>query len=274
MILHLREDFAAAWKGSDAFQKVDALQGVVYRNVKGRRTLQFEQDGKKYFAKIHHGVGWGEIIKNLLTLRLPILGAQNEWRAVAKLQQLGVATMTAVAWGSRGWNPARRHSFIITEALEHTVSLEDYCAPWATQPPPFAIKLRLLDALARISRTVHGNGVCHRDYYICHFLLHESARFNAGEIHEPCLSLIDLHRALISEQLPQRWIIKDVAGLYFSALHIGLNRHDFMRFVKIYSGKPLRQAINENGAFWAEVQRKALRLDAKINGTPQVETTA
>jgi hypothetical protein len=44
--------------------------------------------------------------------------------------------------------------------------------------------------------------------------------------------------------------------------------------VKIYSGMPLRQALNENGAFWAEVQRKALRLDAKINGTPQVETTA
>ncbi len=274
MTLYLREDFALAWKDADPFQKVDALQGVVYRNVKGRRTLQFEQDGKQYFAKIHHGVGWGEIIKNLLTLRLPILGAQNEWRAVAKLQKLGVETMTAVAWGSRGWNPARRHSFIITEALEHTVSLEDYCAPWAKQRPPFAIKLRLLSALARISRTVHSNGVCHRDYYICHFLLHESERFSAGDIREPRLSLIDLHRALISEKLPQRWIIKDVAGLYFSALHIGLNRHDFMRFVKIYSGKPLRQALNEDGAFWTEVHRKALQLDAKINGTHQAETTA
>ena len=47
MILHLRNDFAKAWQGSDPFQKVDELQGIVYRNVKGRRTLQFEQDGRK-----------------------------------------------------------------------------------------------------------------------------------------------------------------------------------------------------------------------------------
>ena len=266
MILHLRNDFAKAWQGSDPFQKADELQGIVYRNVKGRRTLQFEQDGRKYFAKIHHGVGWGEIIESLLTLRLPIIGAQNEWRAVERLQQLGVDSMTAVAWGSRGWNPACRQSFIITEALENTVSLEDYCAPWAQHSPPFSIKLQLLSALARISRTLHGNGICHRDFYICHFLLHENERFSAGEILVPRLSLIDLHRALIRDRLRQRWIIKDVAGLYFSALHIGLNRHDFLRFVKIYSGKSLRQALSEDAAFWTQVQDKALHLDRKING--------
>ena len=37
MILHLRNDFAKAWQGSDPFQKVDELQGIVYRNFKGRQ---------------------------------------------------------------------------------------------------------------------------------------------------------------------------------------------------------------------------------------------
>lgn len=263
MTLYLREDFARAWQGRDPFAQVEALQGQIYRNVKGRRTLQFEFEGRAYFAKIHHGIGWGEILKNLLTLRLPILGAENEWQAVARLTQLGVATMTAVAWGCRGWNPARRLSFIITEALQDTISLEDYCARWVQHRPPLARKWRLLEALAGISRTLHQHGICHRDFYLCHFLLHDEADFESGAV--PQLSLIDLHRALIVQPLPRRWVVKDVAGLYFSALHVGLNRHDFLRFVSLYSGKPLRVALTEDAAFWNDVQRKAMQLDRKIN---------
>ncbi len=263
MTLYLREEFAAAWRGRDPFAEVDALQGEIYRNVKGRRTLQFEFAGRAYFAKIHHGIGWGEILKNLLTLRLPILGAKNEWQAIARLRQLGVATMTAAAYGSRGWNPARRASFIITEALQDTISLEDYCARWVQQPPPLSRKWRLIAALAGISRTLHQHGICHRDYYLCHFLLHEQAGFEAGAA--PRLSLIDLHRALIDEHLSRRWVLKDVAGLYFSALHVGLSRHDFLRFVKQYSGKTLRAALTEDAGFWNAVQNKALQLDRKIN---------
>jgi len=261
--LYLREDFARAWQGRDPFVEVDALQGQIYRNVKGRRTLQFEFEGRAYFVKIHHGIGWGEILKNLLTLRMPIMGAQNEWQAVARLTRLGVGTMTTVGYGSRGWNPARRFSFIITEALQHTISLEEYCARWTQKRPALARKWCLVDSLARISRTLHEHGICHRDYYLCHFLLHDEADFEHGAV--PHLSLIDLHRALIDEQLPRRWIIKDIAGLYFSALHVGLNRHDFLRFVKHYSGKPLRAALTQDAAFWNNVHRKAMQLDKKIN---------
>ena len=44
--------------------------------------------GSHYFAKIHHGVGWREILKNLLHLKLPVLGAENEWRALNLLPRL------------------------------------------------------------------------------------------------------------------------------------------------------------------------------------------
>ena len=71
--------------------------------------------------------------------------------------------------------------------------------------------------------------------------------------------------ALIDAALPRRWIVKDVAGLYFSALHIGLNRQDFLRFVRVYSGRPVREALREQASFWNEVQRKALQLDSRIN---------
>lgn len=265
MILTLRDDFARAWEGSDAFAQVDALEGTVYRNVKSRRTLRFEFEGNYYFAKAHHGVGWGEIIKNLITLKQPVLDAGNEWCAIRHLHDLGVRTMTAVGFGCRGINPATRHSFILTESLEDTISLEDYCAQWTKQRPVFSRKLRLLNAVAAISRAMHGAGMCHRDFYLCHFLLHEQECFEADRLTEPTLSLIDLHRALIHKQLPKRWIVKDVAGLYFSALHIGLTRQDFLRFARIYSGKSLRQTLTEDKDFWRQVHSKAMALDQKIN---------
>ncbi|MGD6768682.1 lipopolysaccharide kinase InaA family protein, partial [Mammaliicoccus lentus] len=74
-------------------------------------------DGKGYFVKIHRGIGWGEILKNLVTARLPVLGAGQEWTAIQRLNDAGVSTMTAVAYGERGSNPAQQHSFIITEEL-------------------------------------------------------------------------------------------------------------------------------------------------------------
>lgn len=265
MILQLREDFARLWAGEDPFAQVDALQGEVYRNVKGRRTLRFESQGRAYFAKIHHGVGWAEIIKNLLTLKRPVLGAENEWRAIARLHSIGIATMTTVGFGSRGWNPATRHSFILTEALDDTISLEDYCGRWLHEKPAFRVKLKLITELARISSAMHGEGICHRDFYLCHFLLHEEAAFSAGQVAQVQLSLIDLHRAMIQHRLPVRWVVKDVAGLYFSALHIGLNRHDFLRFVRAYSGRSLRECFTAQATFWTRVERRAKKMDRKLN---------
>ncbi len=265
MIVNLRDDFAAAWAGQDPFGKVSELEGDVYRDVKGRRTLRFEFAQQRFFAKNHVGVGWGEIIKNLLTLKMPVLGAENEWCAIEKLRSLGLATMTAVGFGSRGWNPATRQSFILTEALENTISLEDYCGRWPQCKPAYRIKRSLIAEVARISKIMHGNGVCHRDYYLCHFLLHDESAFSAQQIATPQLSLIDLHRALIRRKLSRRWVVKDVAGLYFSALHIGLNRHDFLRFVRLYSGKSLRECFSQDAKFWQQVQHRALQLDRKIN---------
>lgn len=265
MIVKLREDFAKAWQGKDPFVQVQALEGDIFRDVAGRRTLRFEFAGNRYFAKVHQGVGWGEIIKNLLVGKMPILGAENEWRAVAKLHECDIDTMTAVGFGSRNWNPAKRQSFIITQALEDTVSLEDYCADWLQKPPPVAIKRQLIQRVATISRKMHGNGVCHRDYYICHFLLHDAEAYSLGQQTQPRLSLIDLHRALNRRALSQRWIVKDIAGLYFSAMHIGLTQRDVLRFLRVYAGKSLRHALKDDGDFWKKVNHRALQMDKKHN---------
>lgn len=259
-MLYLRDDFQAAWAGCDPFEKVEQLQGEVFRELEARRTLRFETSGKSYFVKIHRGVGWWEIMENLLRLRLPVLGASNEWRAIERLESLGVDTMTAVAYGQRGCNPARQKSFIVTEDLVGTISLEDFCRDWPERPPAFRLKQALIEKLAWVSRQLHENGINHRDYYICHFLLDISAgqeNLDAGNLK---VSLIDLHRAQLRRSTPQRWLEKDLAALYFSAMDIGLTQRDVLRFIRHYCGGSLREALSQRKSLWLSLQRKADKL--------------
>jgi heptose I phosphotransferase len=268
-MIYLRDDFKKAWEGQDPFEAADRLEGEVFRAVKSRRTLRFKLNGKSYFAKVHHGVGWKEIIKNLLQFKKPVLGAENEWAALKKLKELGVDTMVPCAYGQRGSNPAKRDSFIITEDMINTKSLEDFCRDWPTNPPPFALKKALIEKLAWVSRLMHTNGMNHRDYYICHFLLDISNGRNNLDPENLKASLIDLHRAQIRKKTPRRWIVKDVAGLYFSAMNIGLTQRDLFRFIKVYSNKPLRETLRLYHAFWRSVESAAIRLYAKEQRNPR-----
>ena len=260
MQLILAEPFKSLWRGKDAFAEVERLEGQVYRELEGRRTLRTEVEGRGYFVKIHRGIGWGEIVKNLLTAKAPVLGAGQEWRAIQRLHEVGVPTMTAVAYGERGANPASQHSFIVTEELAPTVSLEDFSVNWREQPPLPALKRALIAEVARMAGTMHRAGVNHRDFYICHFLLHTDKPVTASNFR---LSLIDLHRAQTRAQTPRRWRDKDLAGLYFSALEIGLTRGDRLRFLRDYFRRPLREILRDEGGLLAWLQHKAEKLQSR-----------
>ena len=248
----------------DAFDYIMQLDGEVYRDVGNRRTLRFELGGKRYFLKAHYGVGWREIFKNLTQLKLPVTGARNEWLAIRRLQQLDVATMKLVACGERGRNPATRQSFVITEALEETQSLEDFCGPWEQQPPvskaAIRLKRELIRRIATVSRIMHSNGINHRDYYICHFLLDVSTDVLTVPSESLRLSLIDLHRVQLRSHTPQRWMVKDIGGLYFSSMRIGLTRRDVYRFMQVYRDKPLRTTLTEDARFWSRCRLRAFSL--------------
>ncbi|MEF8751975.1 MAG: lipopolysaccharide core heptose(I) kinase RfaP [Candidatus Accumulibacter necessarius] len=259
--LVLDEPWRSLWAGKDPFVAVEALEGEVFRELEGRRTLRTEVAGRGYFVKIHHGIGWAEMLKNLLSLRLPVLGAQNEWRAIQRLRELGVDSMRAVAYGQRGHNPARRRSFLVTEELAPTVSLEDYSLDWAELPPPVRLKRVLITRVAEMARRMHAGGVNHRDFYICHFLLHLDPPPTAERLR---LSLIDLHRAQVRARTPRRWRDKDLAALYFSALDIGLTSRDLLRFVAAYFARPLRHVLSEETALLSGLASEALRLQARF----------
>ena len=48
----LAEPFASLWAQQDIFAAAEALQGQVYRELEGRRTLRTEVGGHGYFVKI------------------------------------------------------------------------------------------------------------------------------------------------------------------------------------------------------------------------------
>ncbi|MDR2880461.1 MAG: lipopolysaccharide core heptose(I) kinase RfaP [Azoarcus sp.] len=271
----LRPPFSQLWAGLDPFAEVEALQGKVLRELEGRRTLRFEIDGRGYFAKIHTGVGWREIFKNLTCLRLPVLGARNECQAIEHLERLGVNTMRMVAFGERGRNPAHRHSFIITEELAPTISLEDYCREWSSTPPEPALKRAFITRVAKIAKTMHENRMNHRDFYLCHFLLHTDPPPTPEALR---VSIIDLHRAQIHAQAPaSRWLRKDLAGLCFSSLGIGLTHRDLLRFLLVYFDAPLRDTLRDRAKLLAWLPNEAARLakrDQRKSSTASAQKAA
>lgn len=236
------------------------LQGECFRQLEGRKTQRILLADQAYFIKQHFGVGWKEIFKNLLQLRWPVLGAKNEWLAIHKLQKLGVAVSEVAAYGQRGMNPANQQSFILMKELAPVISLEDLCRNWREQPPSPTFKRKLIAEVARIARTLHENGINHRDFYICHFLLELVKSGSDPNLTNPKLFLIDLHRAQIRRLTPERWIIKDLSGLYFSSMDIGLTKRDILRFMKIYRAKPLDKIVGSENKFWQKVKVRGEQL--------------
>jgi heptose I phosphotransferase len=257
--LWLRDDLAALWGREGTFERVAALEGEVYRAVADRRTLRVLAGGRAYFAKIHQGPGWGEVLKNLVTLRLPVVGARNEYQACRHLERAGVKAPRVAAFGSRGWNPARRFSFVVCDALEGRQSLETLTDAWERTPPTPREKRRLVMAVAAFARALHEAGVVHRDFYICH-LLADCTAWSRGEVD---LAVIDLHRALLRRRVPPRWRRRDLAALLYSTLDLPLSRRAWLRFVRVYRGRPLRAVMAEEGDFWRGVYRRAVTLYAK-----------
>ncbi len=256
---YLRDDLKSAWAGRDPFDVVRELQGDTYRVVKNRRTLRFVEGGAPYFAKVHDAVGWAEILKELCNLKLPPVGALNEYAACRFLEARRIRAPRVAAFGRRGLNPARARSFVVCDALDGYVSLEDLTDAWPAAPPDAARKRRLVHAVADLARRLHGAGVNHRDFYICHIW----AKTDALSRDEVELAIIDLHRAQIRPRVPRRWILRDLAALMFSTAHLGLSRNDYLRFLKRYTRRPLRDVLRKEAALLRRIRRRADRLVAE-----------
>jgi hypothetical protein len=83
----------------DPFVAVEALEGEVCRELEGRRTCAPKSPGAAISSRSIAASAGPRSPRTSLSLRLPVLGAANEWRAIQRLRELGVDSMRAVAFG-------------------------------------------------------------------------------------------------------------------------------------------------------------------------------
>jgi len=244
--------------------------GVEHRHIKHRRTVEAELGGRRYFVKAHRGCGWGEVLKDWVQLRPPIVSARTERDALVRARELGVRTLTVAGWGERGRSPARVESFLITEALPGMIDLEAFVRDWGGLRGARRVRLKrvLLEEIARMARALHEGGLNHRDFYLGHFLVRDR-RWADWTPDEPVeIYLIDLHRVQMRESVPRRWLVKDLGGLLFSALDAGLTSRDLLRFLALYRHRPWREAWAADRDLWRQVAQNAAVLYARLRGRP------
>lgn len=248
----LRDELIDEWKNQDVFSLMENMQGNIAREMKDRQTLRFEINGQGFYRKWHRGVGWQEIIKNYLQLRLPVLGASNEWHALNKLHALDIPSLIPVAYGVRGKNPARQQSFIVTRELTDVIQLDHFFEQYSVN---VRARWRILAQVAEVARELHAAGINHRDFYLCHFMM--KTQFIADQNLEPDLYLVDLHRAQLRPQVPERWLVKDLGGLLFSSLNLHFTRRDYLRFMRVYFAQDLRAILAEQKNLLEKITARA-----------------
>lgn len=253
---HLKQHFTAS-SDKTLFEQIMSLSGKRYRAQKSRVTERIMIGNVAYFIKKHRGVGYREIIKNIFQGRFPVTGAREEWQALTRLQQIGINVPRVLGFGERGMNPARKESFVIMAEVANSISLEELAEKMKTASMDFAFKMKLIQTVAGIARLMHKNGIHHRDFYICHFLIDERLT-NPKD-----LTLIDLHRAKVGLKIAGRAQIKDLAALYFSSKAGILSYRDQLRFIRYYRNLTVREILREEKDFWLKVKHRGEQLYRK-----------
>lgn len=256
--LILRHPFNQAWKDLDPFVEMDRLDGESYRSVKTRETSRFDFNGESYFIKRHYGTTIKEVLKNLATFKMPVLGASQEWNAIEHLHKVGVDTMEGVAFGEKGLNPLTRKSFIITKDLSPVIQLDHFFESEEGKKLSYPKRLAIIERVAIMLKKMHKSGLNHRDCYLCHFLLHTPYE----KVEDLKISVIDLHRAQIRQSVPRRWRDKDLIALYYSCLDLHFSDKEICRFMKVYFDKPLKDIPKTEKNLLKKVQRKVQKIRA------------
>jgi tRNA A-37 threonylcarbamoyl transferase component Bud32 len=214
------------------------------------------------YLKRHQRPRVTELIKPLFRLTRPIVGARNEWEAILRFHEIGIATMVPVALGE-----ADGRSFLMTQGIEDCQKLTAWMESHRHSPRnslrngdpgncELAALRNIVTDLADVARRMHAAGMHHQDFYLTHLMVPQSGR--TGAIH-----VLDLGRARFQPRLARRWIVKDLGQLNYSA--DGVSASDRLRFFKRYLG---RNFISEDRALARRILSKsrAIARHSRKNG--------
>ena len=227
--------------GLDTFEKIMAAKSEHFaRRFPGRNTVRMElksPDGgathavylKRY--EPNYLSAWGFFLR---AIRWPRMDdeAGREWRKLHLMRAKGFNTATPIAMGQKKSGGVVTRSFVMTEEIRGGTSGDSYCRGLDA-----AERRQFFAELAVLARRFHDAGFAHRDFYLCHFFV--VPRERSREIF-----LIDLQRVFQPRLFRERWLVKDLGSLAYSALNAGATEADVLHFVKTYLG--------ENGSLVSE----------------------
>jgi tRNA A-37 threonylcarbamoyl transferase component Bud32 len=171
-------------------------------------------------------------IRRILTGRPRVSTAGREWRAISALAEAGVSVPAPAAFGQkmRGW--LERRSFLVLEPADGE-SLERWLPDhWRRRAADSDARRqhRLTRALARAVGAFHAAGFVHRDMYTSHVFV---AGLDEAPDAPPRVTFIDLQRVFRPRWRRIRWVVKDLAALYYSTEPVA-SRTDRLRFWRVY----------------------------------------
>ena len=226
---------------------------------RGRSVFRFEINGRAFYLK-RNRIHRVELWKALTRLKVPKLGAMLEWRNILALWEAGIPTVIPVAVGARQWCGIETESFTLTEEIYGAEPLNEVLQrefSGVLDGDRIKAKRRLIRNLADLARRFHGQGMNHQDFYLNHFFLDAEGTF----------FLLDLQRVGCRRTIPERYRVKDLAQLYYSADNYWVGtRTDRMRFFLAYLDSPSLGIAEKSLArkVMAKVRRIA-RHDAKLS---------
>jgi hypothetical protein len=200
-------------------------------------------------------------LKNWISSKKRVSSGFAEYEAMRNLTSLGINTPKVVAWGQSQGLLFEKRSFIITEKVPQGESIEKRlpdCFNNYTSPENLKLRRQFIARLASFIKKFHDTGFRHRDLYFSHIFLTAGGQFY----------LIDLARAFRPAVFGERYRVKDLAELNYSAPIQYFSNTDRMRFYISYTGTKTLTA--QDKTLIMKVIRKTGRIaghDTKKNGT-------
>ena len=246
-------------RGLDSFERVMAVtEGKVMRDFPGRRTVRLEVASSVVYLKRYLSGYLTPAARLLRLVRWP--GAEDEalreWQMLQALRACGVPTATPVAVGQDKTGGQVVRSFLMTAEITGGIEGDKFIRTLAAAP-----RRRLLRRVAEMARGLHAAGFVHKDYYLCHVLMVPAKS-------DPELFLIDLQRVVLPCCLRERWRVKDLAALAYSALKSGATRSDLLAAFRAYCS--MARLTDADRALAHKVLRRVAWLRTR---TPRHDTT-
>jgi len=187
----------------------------------------------------------------------------HERKIIKQLGALRIPAPMVVAYGEKMFLGYERASFLITLGIVGQ-SLERYVPKHLSRsagPQELRKRRAWIARLAELISRFHNAGYCHRDLYLSHVFI----SFKSDG--EPIFYLIDLARCFRMYLRKTRWIVKDLAGLDYSAGTF-VTRTDRLRFLLSYLAKEKLDAASKG--LIRKIAAKSAKIAAHDRRHPRV----